>query len=235
MAGLSVSAVEDGVVRVELDRPPENLFTVELCRELTALLTTPPEGAHVVRLSAVGETFCMGRERGGSGAGELRAEAQVLVEVMRAMRRTRLVTVAQVQGDAAGFGAGIVAASDVAVAVSGARFSFPEVGIGLAPAVVLAWLPRLVGRREAFWLTATGEPLAADRAKELGMLNGVVESVEQLRSDVDARVAALRARSPRVHSDIREMLRVFDSVGSEDALDASIDRLVVGSLRRGDG
>lgn len=232
--GLTVSAVEDGVVRVELDRPPQNLFTVELCRELTALLTDPPEGAHVVRLSAVGETFCMGRERGGAGAGDLRAEAQVLVDVMRAMRRTRLVTVAEVQGDAAGFGVGLVAASDVAVAVSAAGFSFPEVGIGLAPALVLAWLPRLVGRREAFWLTATGEPLPAPRAQQLGLLNAVVDTPAQLSNDVDQRVAALRARSPRVHADIREMLRVFDSVGPDDALDVSIDRLVVGSLRRGD-
>ena len=37
------------------------------------------------------------------------------------------------------------------------RFYFPEVGIGLAPALVLAWLPRLIGERQAFWLTATGE------------------------------------------------------------------------------
>jgi len=68
----------------------------------------------------------------------------------RPLRCTRLVTVTEVRGDAAGFGVGVLAACDVAVAEAGARFFFPEVGIGLAPAVVLAWLPRVVGEREAF-------------------------------------------------------------------------------------
>jgi len=118
--------------------------------------------------------------------------------------------------------------------VADARISFPEVGIGLAPALVLAWLPRKIGERQAFWLTATGEKITAARAAELGLLNAVVGSAEELRKDVDERVALLRARSPRVHADIRDMLRAFGAVGDDAALDMSIDRLVVGSLRRGE-
>jgi hypothetical protein len=38
-----------------------------------------------------------------------------------------------------------------------------------------------------------------------------------------------------VHGDIKDMLRVFGDVGDERALEVSIDRLVVGSLRRGEG
>ncbi len=232
MDGLTISDVQDGVVLVELERPPGNLFTVELCRRLVDLLESPPEGAHVVRLRAVGDAFCLGREREGSTPGELRAEAQVLVDVMRALRRTRLVTVVEVQGDAAGFGVGLVAACNVAVAQESALFFFPEVGIDLAPALVLAWLPRVVGEREAFWLTATGEKIPANRALELGLLNAVVGSADELRKDVDERVAALRARKPRVHADIKDMIRVFAGVSDDEALDVSIDRLVVGSMRR---
>jgi enoyl-CoA hydratase/carnithine racemase len=164
----------------------------------------------------------------------VRGEAETLVAVTRAFRRTRLVTVAEVQGDAAGFGVGVLAACDVAVAVADARFSFPEVGIGLAPALVLAWLPRKVGERQAFWLTATGEQVPASRALELGLLNAVVGSADELRKDVDERVAQLRARNPRVHAEIKDMLRAFGAVGDDQALDMSIDRLVVGSLRRGE-
>ena len=75
----------------------------------------------------------------------------------------------------------------------------------------------------------------AARAAELGLLNAVVASAEELRKDVDDRVAMLLARSPRVHADIRDMLRAFGAVGDDQALDMSIDRLVVGSLRRGEG
>ncbi|MCO8276690.1 enoyl-CoA hydratase/isomerase family protein [Actinoplanes sp. TRM 88003] len=222
----------DGVIRVELDRPPQNLFSVELCDELTVVLNDPPPGAHVLRLSAAGDVFCLGRDRGGSTPSEVRAEAEALARVTRAARRTRLVTVAEVQGDAAGFGVGLVAAFDVAVAVRPATFRFPEVGIGLAPALVLAWLPRVAGRREAFWLTATGEPLPAVRAAELGLLNEVVDTREELTERVDEMVAQLRSRSPRVHAEIKDMLRAFGELGDDSALDASVDRLVVGSLRR---
>ena len=233
MAELEVSAVTDGVVFAELDRPPGNLWTVGLCRELASLLMSPPDGAHVLRLRSRGEAFCLGREREGSTPGELREEAQVLVSVQRALRRTRLVTVAEVQGDAAGFGVGVLAACDVAIATADARFSFPEVGIGLAPALVLAWLPRIVGERQAFWLTATGEAIPAARALELGLLNAVVASAEELRTEVDRHVALLRVADPRVHAEIRDMLRAFAPLGHDEALDMSIDRLVVGSLRRG--
>ena len=233
MAGLEVSAVTDGVVAAELDRPPGNLWTVGLCHELVSLLASPPDGAHVLRIRSRGEVFCLGREREGSTPGELREEAQVLVSVQRALRRTRLVTVAEVQGDAAGFGVGVLAACDVAVATADAHLSFPEVGIGLAPALVLAWLPRIVGERQAFWLTATGERIPAARALELGLLNAVVASADELRKDVDERVATLRAADPRVHAEIRDMLRAFAPLGGDEALDMSIGRLVVGSLRRG--
>jgi methylglutaconyl-CoA hydratase len=236
MAGLSISPVTDGVVVAELDRGPDNLWSLADLRELVGVLEAPPEGAHVLRVRSVGEAFCRGRERGGTSTapGVVRGEAETLVAVTRAFRRTRLVTVAEVQGDAAGFGVGVLAACDVAVAVADARFSFPEVGIGLAPALVLAWLPRKIGERQAFWLTATGEQVTAARALELGLLNAVVGTADELRKDVDERVAQLRARSPRVHADIKDMLRAFGAVGDDQALDMSIDRLVVGSLRRGE-
>jgi methylglutaconyl-CoA hydratase len=236
MTGFSISPVTDGVVVAELDRGPDNLWTLADLRELVALLTDPPEGAHVLRLRSRGTAFCLGRERGGTSTapGVVRGEAETLVSVQRALRRTRLVTVAEVQGDAAGFGVGMLAACDVSVAVADARFSFPEISIGLAPALVLAWLPRLVGERQAFWLTATGEKISATRALELGLLNAVVDSPEELTKDVDERVTMLRAGTPRVHAEIRDMLRAFSPLGDDAALDMSIDRLVVGSLRRGE-
>jgi methylglutaconyl-CoA hydratase len=236
MEGLTIHPVDDGVLLVELDREPDNLVSIEMCHHLVDLLTDPPEGAHVLRLRAAGEVFCLGRDRGGVDAsiGQVRDEAEALGALTKAVQRSRLVTVAEVNGDAAGFGVGLIAAFDVSVAVRAASFRFPEVGIGLAPALVLAWLPRVVGRREAFWLTATGAPLPAPRAVELGLLNEVVDDRDALVPRVDALVVELRARSPRIHGDIKELLRTFGELDDEQALDVSVDRLVLGSLRRGE-
>lgn len=237
MDGLTFHPVEDGVLLVELARPPENLFSIPMCHELAAVLDAPPPGAHVLRFRAAGDVFCLGRDRGGAGAAvaDIRGEAEALAALTRSVQRSRLVTVAEVNGDAAGFGVGLIAAFDVSIAVADAGFRFPEIGIGLAPALVLAWLPRVVGRREAFWLTATGRDLPATRAVELGLLNAVAPSRDALVKTVDDVVDELCARSARVHGDIKDMLRFFADLGDEQALDASVDRLVVGSLRRGEG
>lgn len=231
MTGLAVSTPATGVLDVTLDCGADSVLTMEQCAEFARLLTRPPADAHVLRISSTGSAFCLGRERGGTTPGEVRAEATTLVGLHRALRDTRLVTVAQVHGDAAGFGVGMVAACDVAVAESRACFSFPEVGINLAPALVLAWLPKAIGEREAFWLTATGERITAARALQLGLLNAVVEGHDQLVKSVDARVDALRAHNPRVHAEIRQMLRDTRGLDEDQALELSIDRLVVGSLR----
>jgi methylglutaconyl-CoA hydratase len=234
MGELVFSTPADGVIDVVIDRPPDNLLTVGLCAELAELLLTPPPGAHVLRLRAAGEVFCLGRERAGSTPGELRSESRTLVGLHRALRDTRLVTIAEVSGDAAGFGVGVLAACDVAVAVSSASLWFPEVGIDLAPALVLAWLPRIVGERQAFWLTATGDSISATRGLELGLLTEVVDSADALAKDVAARVDALRTRNPRIHGEIKDMLRAFRPLDEDQALELSIDRLVVGALRRGE-
>ena len=235
MPGLAISEPQDGVILLELDRPPDNLWSIELCRRFIETLRNPPPGAHILRLRSAGKVFCMGRDREGTSAGELRDEAQVLVGLHRALRETSLVTLAEVQGDAAGFGVGILASCDVAVAAAGVSLSFPEVTIDLAPSVVLAWLARAIGERQAFWLTATGEAITAARAQELGLLNAVAPSVDALRTDIDERIALLRKHDPRIHSEIRDMLRIMGAVDADRALDVSVDRLVVGSLRRSKG
>jgi methylglutaconyl-CoA hydratase len=232
MGGLTVSTPAEGIVEVELDNGPDNLLGIAMVEQLTELLLHPPAGGHILRLRAVGSAFCLGRERAGTTPEDLHAETEVLVGLQRALRRTKLVTVAEVQGDAAGFGVGILAACDVAVAVSTAKFWFPEVGIGLAPALVLAWLPKVVGERQAFWLTATGEKITAARAVELGLLNAVVSGPDELTKDIDERITALRRHDPRIHTEIREMLQAGRSLDEDQALELSIDRLVVGGLRR---
>lgn len=232
MTDLRIGDCRAGVIEVVFDRPPDNLLTMEMCAQFTELLNRPPADAHVLRLRATGSMFCGGRERAGVTAGDLAAESRTLVGLHRAMRQSRLVTVTEVQAHAAGFGVGLIAASDVAIAVAGAQFWFPEVGIDLAPAVVLAWLPAVIGQREAFWLTATAERITADRAQRLGLVNDVVNGPDELEKSAVERITALRARNPRIHAEIKSLLRAFESLDQGQALDSSVDRLVVGALRR---
>jgi enoyl-CoA hydratase/carnithine racemase len=226
------SVLVDGVLTVTLPVSATGLLTLADCDQIVALLNTPPDSAHVLVLESAGDAFCLGRERTAATVDELPLEVDRLVAVNEALRSTRLVSVAKVGGDAAGFGVGLAALSDIAIASSAATFTFPEVEIGLAPVLVLAWLPQLVGRREAFRLTATGAKVSAARAAELGIVSEVV-AAEALDETVATVVADLRRRSPRVHREIRDFLRISDQATEAEATELARARLVVGSLRRG--
>lgn len=113
--GLDVT-VDGPVIRAVIDRGDANLLTTAMCEELTELLATPPPGAHVLRLAARGPSFCLGRERRGRSLEELRHEVTALVGLNRALRKSPLVTLAEVQGDAAGFGVGLATLCRVSVA-----------------------------------------------------------------------------------------------------------------------
>ena len=224
---------QDGpVLTVRLDSPDGNLMSLDMCDALAEVLTSPPDGVHVLVLSAAGETFCMGRERTAATPDDLPHEVRRLVAVNDALAATRLVTVARVHGNAAGFGVGLAALCDVAIATRDAQLNFPEVRINLAPALVLAWLPHMVGRRAAFWLTASGAPVSGDEAVRIGLLNEVTADVAALDAVLAQKIAALVTAQPRVHTEIRAMLRAVDSLSESQAYELASDRLVLGSLRR---
>lgn len=220
------------VVRAHIDAGEGNLFTPPMTRRLTELLRTPPADAHVVHLSASGPQFCMGRAPFRSDAGELREDVEAIADLVEALGHSALTTVAEVQGDAAGFGVGLVALSDVAVAAPGAHLSFPEVDAGFAPALVLTWLGDLVGRRRAFWLAATGIRVPAREAYEMGLLTSVVEDSSELSSATLSAIELLCSKPPRVHADIKELLRLYAAVPEDTRTSISLDRLAFGALRR---
>lgn len=228
--------VADGVVIATIDRGDDrNLLTMAACRRLIEVLQAPPDGAHILRLQARGPAFCLGRERQADDPVALREEARTLVGLNTALQHSPLVTVAALHGDAAGFGVGLAALADVAIADPAARLWFPEVRIDLAPAVVLAWLPRIVGRKQAFWLTATGEAIDAAGAAALGLLSAVAPE-GGLTDAVDRAVTLLRRHNPQTHRAIKDLLTVMADMGRPAADAFATERLIVGSLgRRRDG
>lgn len=223
---------QGSVVRVTLAAGEENLLDGEACEELAGLLLSPPEGAHVLRLSARGPNFCLGRVRAEETPAGLRNEVRRLVSLLQAFSASPLVSVAEVQGPAAGFGVALVAACDVAIASPAATFSFPEVRLDLAPVVVLSWLPKVVGTKAAFHLAATGGALHPDEALRLGLLTKVTGNPSTLAPEVDGYLAELGQFSPRVHREIKAFLAASEDMTVDQAYELAVDRLVLGSMAR---
>ena len=150
---------------------------------------------HCVVIGARGTCFCAGadleelraipRDR----ADLLRARADLLVEINTIVARISTPVIAAVNGPAVGAGAGLSLGCDLVVASPAARFSYPEVKHGISAGVLIPNLIRQVGPKPAFELIATGDPISAERAYELGMINKIVPAEE-----LDAAALALAER-----------------------------------------
>ena len=126
-------------------------------------------------LTGTGSVFCAGGDLALLGAGrfdELETERGGFAGLVRRRRTKPLIAAAD--GPALAGGCEIVLACDLVVASERATFGIPEVGRGLlASAGGATRLPRLIPRNVALEMGLTGQPVTAQRAYELGLVNRV--------------------------------------------------------------
>ncbi|WP_040166071.1 crotonase/enoyl-CoA hydratase family protein [Microbacterium gorillae] len=127
--------------------------------------------------------------------------------------------IAAVNGFALGGGSELVLASDLAVAGRSVKLGFPEVTRGLvAAAGGVIRLPRQVPRKLALEALLTGEPLSADRALDLGLINRVVDDGEVLSAAL-ALAESIAANAPLAVQASKRFVRTADEFGSDWADD----------------
>lgn len=228
--GLQIERADHTLV-VTADRGDENLFSLEMIGALSdAIDDAARDGLRFARIRARGPVFCVGRERAGTTPLALRDEAASIVRANETFRTTPLTVIAEVQGDAAGFGAGIVASADVAVASDRARIWFPEILGGLAPSVVISWLSKSVPYKVAFDMVTTGEPVGAEGAKRLGLVTDVVPS-EELEAAVDDRLKRLADMSPGAIKEIKEFFVRIRGLDPGNSSVAAVETLALSAVR----
>jgi enoyl-CoA hydratase/carnithine racemase len=120
-----------------------------------------------------------------------------------------------VNGYAVGGGAGLALACDLVVAAESARFAYPELKHGIVPALVMVNLVRVLGRKKAFELIATAQPVTAAQALELGMINRVVpgDALVPAALDLAERVSAFSRPAMRLAKSL--FYRVLDAPFAE--------------------
>jgi methylglutaconyl-CoA hydratase len=84
----------------------------------------------------------------------------------------------------------MVAACDMALATADATFAFSEVRLGLTPATISPYVVQAIGPRRARALFATGARFDAEYAREIGLVNEVVEDLDAERARLEDVMAA---------------------------------------------
>src|SRR5690606_14598913 len=128
-------------------------------------------------LAANGPVFSSGHDLG-EMAGRTEGEYQQLfarcARVMQGLRRLPQPVIARVHGLATAAGCQLVAACDLAVATPEAKFATPGVKIGLFCTTPMVPLVRSIPAKVAMEMLLTGQPISAQRALEVGLINRVV-------------------------------------------------------------
>ena len=172
------------VATLILNRPAQrNALSRELMGDVIAALDALADDAEarVVVIAGRGPAFSAGHdlsEMTGLELDEYREIFGLCTRMMNAIHELPQPVIARVNGIATAAGCQLVAACDLAVASSEARFATPGVKIGLFCTTPMVEVTRAVGRKRALELLLTGTPIDAETAAEWGLVNRVVPPAE---------------------------------------------------------
>ena len=186
---------------ITLNRPEAmNTFNVPFARGLNDALRDmdQDDDVRVVVICASGKHFSTGIDVSGfegKSPKEIREFLLLMDEFYHTIPRMKKPVIASVKGYALANGAGIVFASDLAVAADDSTLGTTAINVGLiclGPAVPLA---RLVGRKKVLEMVLTGDMISAAEAERLGLINKTVPP-DELEAATMELAAKLAQKSP---------------------------------------
>ncbi|MCC8936060.1 enoyl-CoA hydratase/isomerase family protein [Bradyrhizobium sp. Arg68] len=180
MTDLVRYSVADQIAEIVLDRAPVNALSIPLIDALLAALAKARDDAAVraVIIHSAHKVFCAGLDLDivrRKPAIEVKGFLERLYFALNDTQyRMGKPTIAAVDGAVRAGGMTIAISCDMIIAGDGATFGYPEIDVGLIPAIHFVQLPRLVGKHQAFGPLFLGEPFDAATAFRMGLLSEVV-------------------------------------------------------------
>jgi len=187
------------LARLTLHRPEHNLLNEPMLRELASGIewAGDEEGVKLLLIDSACKTFSGGIDVGEYTAQRVFQMTDAFHRVFLAMVDVGKPVMVVVDGPAIGGGSELAAFGDIVVATPRARFAQPEIKIGVFPPLAATIFPQIVGPRLAMELVLTGEPITAERARDLGLISRLVPE-DQLEKTVNAMIAQITAQSGAV-------------------------------------
>jgi methylglutaconyl-CoA hydratase len=192
MENLVEYSITERVGYITLNRPEKrNALNDDTVRELISLFKRAgnDDQVKVIILKAKGTAFCAGADLEymqslqSNTLEENKKDSNHLKELFHTIYHLPKIVIAQIQGHAIAGGCGLATVCDFSFAVPEAKFGYTEVKIGFIPAIVMFFLLRKVGEGIAKELLLTGNLIDAEKARNLGLINRVVQA-DKLESAV---------------------------------------------------
>lgn len=213
-----------GVAIVTIDNPPMNVLSKQVTRELGEVFTAIAEDSEVIAaiLTGAGSRAFMAGADIKEFPQSLGLEKEQLKKnnleshaVLNFIERIPKPTIALLNGLAFGGGCELALTCDIRIAEEHVKIGLPEVKLGLFPGGGgTQRLPRLIGPSKAKELMFLGEPLSAEEALKIGLINQVVESGKGMET------AIYMAKKMASYS-LQALSRIKKAVN--DGIDTSLD------------
>lgn len=223
---LATLDIHGPVATLSLNRPDaRNALSIPLLADLRARVDelSGRSDVTVVVMTGAGKAFCAGMDlKAVLDNHELSLQLlSSLAELTIAIRTLPQITVAKVNGAAIGGGCGLATVADLCVTHADSRMGFPEVDLGVCPAVVAPWLVRKIGAGRARAVLLRGGLMSGAEAHDDGIADHVVPTLAELEPFTAALAKRLSSGGPQALRATKGLL---------NTIDGSLDREIV---RRG--
>ncbi len=215
------------VAHLTMARPKHNVFNIEMLKEMTRAIESLNirDDVRLILLDSAPECegyFSAGVEAAGYKADTVFQMMDAFHSVLLAMAQIAKPVLAVVDGVASGAGCELAAFCDLVVASENTRFLQPEIKLGVFPPMGAVVYPRVIGPKRAMELLLTGEPINAQQALMMGLVNRVVPKAA-LKDTVDNLVKRLADQSGPVLSLMKRVIFEGTWAPFEEALKRSQD------------
>jgi cyclohexa-1,5-dienecarbonyl-CoA hydratase len=188
--------ITQGVAWITLNRPPLNILTLDMIRELDEAISTVAE-QHQLKaavLAAKGKAFCAGVDVADHTPDRVGPMIHEFGQLFTKLRILPTPTIAVVQGAALGGGCELAIACDQVLAAESAKFGQPEIKLAVFPPIAAALFPQLIGYQQSARLLFSGETINAAEAARLGLVTYLAVD-DELQATLDRLLAQLRGMS----------------------------------------
>ena len=174
----SIQNSNSGISRIKLHDPSAyNSLSLDMLKSLIAAFKdlNKDEKTRVIIIEGSGKGFSAGHNlkevRSLKGKPNYKKLFDLCSELMMIITNSNKPVIAKVHGAAFAAGCQLVATCDLALSTNDAKYCTPGVNIGLFCSTPMVALSRNVNRKKAMKMLLTGDPVSAQHAKEIGLIN----------------------------------------------------------------
>lgn len=225
--------IEKNIATIHLNRPDvHNAMNEKLMNELKTCFRTlnDDNNVRIIILTGEGKSFCAGadlnwmKSMAKYSKEENIKDSKLLLDLYETIYSSPKPVIGRVNGHAFGGGLGLFAACDIAIAVTGCKFAFSEVKLGIIPSVISTYIARRITLSKMRHLFITGERFDSDYAKEIGLVDFVVP-VEELDSKVKFYTDLLLSSGPNAVKEVKKLVDNCEKLDREKYKEHTVKKI----------